>query len=396
MSDQTLDTRREYKVVGLVTLAHLLSHVYMLVLPPLFPLLAKDLEVGYVELGLTITAFAITTGGLQTPMGFLVNRIGGKSVLIGGLLVNALAIGLCGFVTSYWQLIGLMLLAGVGSSVFHPADYAILSARVDNSRLGRALSVHTLGGNLGFLAAPLLILFLTALFGWRIALISVGGAGVALALFMMVFSSAIGDGGKTKHKSSDSWRTLITSRKIMLLFLFYAFASCANTGITHFSVAAYKDIYGLPLAATAIALTAYQALALLAVLPGGLLADKIKNHETILILFFSLSAVLVILSGLGLFPFWLVVGVIATAGALRGLVNASRDVTVRHAATAVSVGTLFGFVTTGYSAGQIVGPAIYGLVLDLGRPELVFWTSAAFSLLAVITLQVGRMAKSGK
>ena len=135
---------------------------------------------------------------------------------------------------------------------------------------------------------------------------------------------------------------------------------------------------------------------MLAVLPGGWLADKVENHELILAICFGVSGLCVLLAGAGGLPFWLVISLLGAAGALRGLVNASRDVSVRHAATErVSVGTLFGFVTTGFSGGQIIGPALYGWIMDLGRPELVFWASAAFSTLAIATMLVNRWTPRG-
>lgn len=393
MSMEAIETRHEVPVIGVVSFGHLLSHLYMLALPPLFPLLRTDFGVGYVELGLTITAYAVTTGLLQTPVGFLVNRIGGQRVLAGGLFLNALAVGLTGLATQYWQLVALMLLAGAGSSVFHPADYSILNARISTKRLGRALSAHTLAGNFGFLAAPPLMVLLAALVQWRAAVLIVGLAGAALAVAMLFMGAWLSGAGKTKAKQRDSWRELVTSPKIMLLFAFYVLSSAANSGMVHFSVVAFKDIYHLPVTATAAALTAYQGLQMLAVLPGGWLADKIENHELVLALCFALSGVLVLTAGAAGLPFWIVIGLLGAAGGLRGLVNASRDVSVRHAASErVSVGTLFGFVTTGYSGGQIIGPALYGWIMDFGRPELVFWISAAFSTLAITTMLVNRLA----
>jgi FSR family fosmidomycin resistance protein-like MFS transporter len=396
MSVGAIDTRHEVPVIGIVSFAHLLSHLYMLALPPLFPLLRTDFEVGYVELGLTITAYAVTTGLLQTPVGFLVNRIGGQRVLAAGLFVNAASIALMGVVTQYWQLVALMLLAGAGSSVFHPADYSILNARIAAGRLGRALAAHTLAGNFGFLIAPPLMVLLAAMMNWRASVILIGAVGMALAVAMLFMSSILAGEGKAKAKQADSWRELVTSPKIMLLFAFYLLSAAANSGMVHFSVVAFKEIYGLPVTATAVALTAYQGLQLLAVLPGGWLADKVENHELILALCFGASGLCVLLAGAGGLSFWLVIGLLGAAGALRGLVNASRDVSVRHAATErVSVGTLFGFVTTGFSGGQIIGPALYGWIMDLGRPELVFWASAAFSTLAIATMLVNRWTPRG-
>jgi predicted MFS family arabinose efflux permease len=383
--------RQEAQVIGLVSFAHLLSHLYMLALPPLFPQLRTDFNVGYVELGLTITAYAITTGLLQTPIGFLVNRIGGQRVLAAGLFLNASSIMLTGFATEYWQLVLLMLLAGAGSSVFHPADYSILNARISSGRIGRALSAHTLSGNLGFLSAPPIMVTLAALSNWRSATLVIGLLGMALAMVIFLLTSLLSGEGKTKSKQKDSWGKLLGSPKILMLFAFYVLSSAANSGMVHFSVVAFKDIYGLPVTVTAAALTAYQGLQMAAVLPGGWLADKIENHELVLALCFGLSGVLVLAAGIGGFPFWMVIAMLGMAGAMRGLVNASRDVSVRHAATdGVSVGTLFGFVTTGYSGGQIIGPALYGWLMDFHHPELVFWASAAFSTLAISTMLLNR------
>ena len=388
---QASDTKQEVQIIGLVSFAHLLSHLYMLALPPMFPQLRTDFNVGYVELGLSITAYAVTTGLLQTPVGFLVNRIGGQRVLAAGLFLNALAIALTGLATDYWQIVALMLLAGAGSSVFHPADYSILNARISIGRLGRALSSHSLAGNLGFLAAPPIMVTLAAVTNWRVAVMAIGLVGMGLGVALFFLTTLLSGIGKTKAKQKDSWGQLLGSPKILMLFAFYVLSSAANSGMVHFSVVAFKEIYGLPVTVTAVALTAYQGLQMAAVLPGGWLADKIENHELILALCFALSGVCVLVAGAGGLPFWIVIVMLGMAGAMRGLVNASRDVSVRHAASdGVSVGTLFGFVTTGYSGGQIIGPSIYGWLMDFGRPELVFWASAGFSTLAITTMLVNR------
>jgi MFS family permease len=129
-----------------------------------------------------------------------------------------------------------------------------------------------------------------------------------------------------------------------------------------------------------------------AVLPGGWLADKFPNHEVVLAFCMVGSAGFLLLCGSGALPFVAVLGSIGVAGAFHGLVNASRDISVRGAAQDVSVGTVFAFVTTGYSAGQVIGPLVYGLILDFGRPQLVFVASATFSLLAILTMLARRNA----
>ena len=144
MQEEAQAPRSDAPIIGLVSFAHMLSHFYMLCVPPLFPLLRKDLGLDYVDMGLTVTIYAVVTGAMQTPMGFLVDRLGGRVVLIGGLFVNAIAIFLAAYVTGFWGLAFAMALGGVGSSVFHPADYTILNSVVATERIGRALSIHAL------------------------------------------------------------------------------------------------------------------------------------------------------------------------------------------------------------------------------------------------------------
>jgi len=387
MSMTAVAARRETQVIGLISLAHLLSHLYMLALPPLFPLMREDIGVGYAELGLAITCFAAASGVLQTPMGFICERFGARPVLIAGLMLNSVSITMIGFATEMWQIMVLMTLGGVGSSVFHPADYSILSGSVSKSKIGRAFAFHTLGGSIGFALAPILMVALATAMDWRLALLTAGGVGIVLALFILAFSGIIGEGGapSKKHGGILSWRYLLTSKPILLLLLFYVGTACANGAITQFSVAALIEIYGIPLTLANTALTTYMLAALAVTLPGGWLADKTTRHNLVLIVCFGISAVLVALVGFGGMPFWLAVVLIGSAGAMRGLVNASRDVLVRFAAPEGSVGTVFGFVTTGFMVGQAVSPAIYGVLMDQGSPGMVFLVSAIFSILCIGT-----------
>ena len=162
-----LPARHDLKVMSLIGTGHFFSHFYILLLPPLFPLLKDEFGVGYVELGFAIAVLNGVTALTQAPVGFLVDRFGARGILITGLALFSLAIGLVGVWPSYPALLLLMVVAGLGNSVFHPADYAILSAAVDKRRMGRAFSIHTFGGYAGFAVAPPVIVALAAVFGWR-------------------------------------------------------------------------------------------------------------------------------------------------------------------------------------------------------------------------------------
>ena len=140
--------------VGAVSAAHFVSHYYILVLAPLLPFVRADYGVTYTQIGLALAAFNIVSTVLQTPVGFLVDRLGARVLLIAGLLIGAGAFVLAGLIDSFWFLVAMFALAGVGNTVYHPADYAMLSHHVPPDRIGQAFSVHTFAGMLGSALAP--------------------------------------------------------------------------------------------------------------------------------------------------------------------------------------------------------------------------------------------------
>jgi FSR family fosmidomycin resistance protein-like MFS transporter len=143
----------EMRLVYSICFAHFVSHYYMLLLAPLFIFVRQDFGVTYTELGLALTAFNIVSTVLQTPVGFLVDRWNARYMLIGGLLVGAAAFAIAALVHSFWVFVAMFALAGVGNTVYHPADYSLLGRHVPVERAGRVFSYHTFSGMLGNAAA---------------------------------------------------------------------------------------------------------------------------------------------------------------------------------------------------------------------------------------------------
>ncbi|MGZ0187619.1 MAG: MFS transporter, partial [Alphaproteobacteria bacterium] len=120
----------ETRVLSLIGIGHFLSHFYILCLPPMLPLLAREFNVGYALLGGAIAGYAWIGGILQAQIGAALDWIGARQMLAAGLAINAFAIAMIGFADTFWQFAALAVIAGVGNSVFHPVDYAIIAAKV--------------------------------------------------------------------------------------------------------------------------------------------------------------------------------------------------------------------------------------------------------------------------
>src|ERR1700687_869691 len=86
----------EYQAIALVSAAHFANHFQGLVLPPLFPLMAATLGIGFVELGLALTVASVVAVAAQLPVGLLVDRLGSRRMLVLALLVGGTAFVLFG------------------------------------------------------------------------------------------------------------------------------------------------------------------------------------------------------------------------------------------------------------------------------------------------------------
>ena len=396
-------TRRNAKVLALVATGHFFAHFYVIVLPPLFPLLREELAVSYAALGLLLTMPSLVTMVLQTPVGFLVDRFGARWPLVIGLGIMSAAVAAAGFATGYWTLFVLMILMGVGNSVFHPADYAILAARIEHRRLGRAFSVHTFAGHLGWAVAPGTVVSLTALWSWQAALAITGLCGLVVALVISVHGRELdapasdADPGATPREAAQSPEAapgragfaLLFSAPMLLFFLYMVMAAVATAGLNGFTVTALVNLHGVGLTAANAALTAFLTASALGVLLGGWLADRTRRHDLVLVAGFCLAAAVLVLIGLLSLPIAGVVAALTLVGLAQGAIRPSRDMMVRAIAPAGAVGTVFGWVTTGMFVGAALAPVFFGWLIDRSLERWVFILAALAMLLALVAALLG-------
>jgi MFS transporter, FSR family, fosmidomycin resistance protein len=378
---------RDARVNALIGSGHFLSHYYQLCLPPMFIVWQGQFGVSFAELGLAMALMSATTAVVQSPVGFLVDRYGARRFLIGGTLVMTLSIAAMGLATAFWQITLLAMLSGVGNSVIHPADYAILSASVNPDRIGRSFSLHTFVGNVGFAAAPPVTAALILLIGWRQTLLLVGLMGVPVVL-SIVWQSRILHDPKTEQRRRrtsviESTRFLF-SRSILLFFGFFMVSSMAGAGIQSWLITVLHRTHGLSLEAAASALTSYMIGAMGGILLGGWVADRTDRHLSFVIVLTVLGAALMLVVGLVGMPQLLTIAVLFAGGVVMGASRTPRDVMVKDAAPPGEIGKVFGFISSGLSLGGAIMPVFYGFLIDSGRPQLVLVLVAGLWLFSLL------------
>jgi MFS family permease len=389
---------RDHRVIASVSAAHFVSHYYIVILAPLLAFVREDYGVSYTEVGLAFATFSGVSAVLQTPAGFLVDRFGARIMLIGGLLLGAAAFAAAGLVHSFWVFVAMFGVAGIANTVYHPADYAVLSQQVAPQRASQAFSIHTFAGLLGAAVAPASLLFLQSQFGWRGAFIAAAGLGVAVAVLLIAHTEVGNDHAPPLRpgKADDgaavpaaaSWEVLLSPPIVLNLF-FFIMLSLMGGGLTNYSVVALGALHDTSPAVANVALSGLLLLSALGVLAGGMVFGRSGRHNLIAgggLVGTLLATTLVAMADPGSAG---VVLVMSFAGFCIGAIMPSRDMIVRAVTPPGAFGRVFGFVTTGFNIAGMISPIIFGQLMDHGHPRWVFLMVGICALISIATLIFG-------
>jgi MFS family permease len=384
--DSTL--RADARVIALVGVAHGTSHFYHLILAALFPWLKPAFGLSYAQLGLLLTAFFVVSGIGQALAGFVVDRVGARRVLFFGMAmlgVSALVLSAAG---SYAALMAGALLAGVGNSIFHPADYTLLNQRVSRARLAHGFSVHGISGNIGWAAAPLFMTTVAASSGWRMALAYAAVLPFAVLAILVLNHAYLRPAPKpaaAPAAGGEGTLSFLRLPAVWMCFAFFFLTAVALGGIQAFASIGLMQLYGISRELATGSYTAYMLASAGGMLLGGFIGAGRQDHDRTIAIAFAVAAALALLLGAAVVPGWLALPLMALVGFFSGVAGPSRDLMIRAAAPKNATGRVYGVVYSGLDSGLSVGPALFGLVMDAGHPGWLFAGIALFQALAIVT-----------
>ncbi len=389
--------RRDVTLIGLVGLAHSVSHFSQLMLAPLFPWLKTEFGVGYAELGFLLTVFFVTSCAMQAASGFLVDRYGPRPVLFGGLALLGLAALGYASSTSYAMLAGFSVLAGVGNGVFHPVDYTLLNQRVAKSRLGHAYSVHGITGSLGWALAPALLVPVTLASSWRTAMVC--AAVLCFAVLALLWwrrgelglpaaaaaapnaaptaaTSAAATPAPAAAAPAEHPLAFLSNRAVWVCFAFFFFYAGALSVVQSFAPQSAAKLHDVPAHLVAMCLTVYMVCAATGMALGGFLVSDPSRCERIVAVAFGVAAVFALTLGFAPVPAWAVPVLFGLMGLATGVSGPSRDLLVKRATPAHASGRVYGVVYGGLDIGQALVPLLIGALMDAGALRSV-WVALA-------------------
>lgn len=381
--------RQDARVIGLVGLAHGTSHFYHLILAALFPWLKPAFHLSYAELGLLMTVFFVVSGIGQALAGFVVDRVGARRVLffgVGTLGVSALVLSVAG---SYGALMAGALLAGVGNSIFHPADYTLLNQRVSRERLAHGFSVHGISGNLGWAASPLFMTTVAALASWRTALALAALLPFAVLVILVLNRHALRpnppQAAGAAQAGGEGTLAFLRLRSVWMCFAFFFLTAVSLGGIQAFSSIGLEQLYGISRELATSSYTAYMLASAAGMVVGGFVGAGSGSHDRNIAVAFAVAAALALVLGMAVVPGWLALPLMALIGFFSGVAGPSRDLMIRAAAPKNATGRVYGVVYSGLDTGLSVGPLMFGAVMDAGHPGWLFAGIALFQALAIGT-----------
>jgi MFS family permease len=384
-------TRQDAQVVGLVGLAHGTSHFFHLILAPLFPWIKQAFGLTYAELGLLVSAFFVVSGVGQALAGFVVDRIGAWIVLVTGLGLLALAALGLSFSQNYAMLLLFAGVAGLGNSVFHPADFTILNRRVSVPRLGHAFSLHGICGTLGWATAPVFLAGIATLTNWRVALLA--ASALALCVVALIGANrarldtreAAATARHAQDRAPEHVLAFLRLPGVWMCFAFFFITAMALGGIQSFAPSALVDLYAIPVALATTALTAYMLSQAAGMFAGGFLAARTTYHERVIAGAFTVSGALCVLVASGSVAPALTVLMLGLIGFGAGIAGPSRDLLVRAAAPRGATGRVYGVVYSGLDVGMSIAPLLFGAMMDTHHPGWVFIAIGTFQVMALFT-----------
>ncbi len=394
----SVSLRNDAEVIGLVGLAHGTSHFYHLMLPPLFPWLMREFALSFTEAGLLMTVFFTVSGVGQALAGFVVDRVGARPVLFFGIATLAASGLVLGVSDSYTMLLAAAAVAGLGNSIFHPADFTLLNHRVTPPRLGHAFSVHGLSGNLGWALAPVFMAGIASATDWHVAGFAASAVGFTVLAVLWLRREALVDAarelvtrpGEYAPASARDGGQLgfLRSGAVWLCFAFFFVSTAAFGILQNYSPAILGHVYGVSVAMATGSLTAYLVGSATGIVTGGFLAVRTEHSERLIAAALGLAAATAIALASGGASVWMLLPLMVIMGFGVGVAGPSRDLLVRRAATSrfgrAAFGRVYGFVYSGLDTGLALSPLLFGPLLDAGHFRE--------SLAAVAVLQVAAMA----
>lgn len=373
------------KSVFLLSGSHAVNSVYARVLTPILPLILLDFKLSYFETGLIVSIYSFACGIFQFPISFFADYLNRhRLILCLSLVISAIPLIFFGFLESYFVLLFLVFLSGIGSSAYHPPAVALL-AREGTKKLSFHMSIFKAGGDFGSIFTPVLVGWLTVYFGdWRTAVQFFVLPGVIFSLVIWFsFTDFSREKKQLKNEVKRTFSQLFHNKILMLILLLSSCRVMGLRGIMTFLPIWIAESLGFNVTSIGWVLTLYFLIGTVSSIFWGKIAegDRETLYLSLMMMIASMSLVFLSFNLSILLSFIFIIFLAGTLNPTQGLILSVATKVVEEDNRASSIGLLYSV----NEVGSILSPLIAGLVAEAYGVEKTF---LFFSFLCLVALLV--------
>ncbi|MBT4094855.1 MAG: MFS transporter, partial [Nitrospinaceae bacterium] len=253
-----MDSAKNIKITAIAA-SHGVNSFYIHFLTPIIPIIAKEFNLNYVEVGIITALYAFANGIFQFPISFLGDYLGRwRTVLTVSLLVQSLPVFLFGFSPTYGVFLVFVFISGLGCSAFHPPAIALIT-RESPDRRGFTMAIFAGGSDVGSTLTPVIVGWVTVYFSsWRMAAHLALIPGVIMAIIVWrLFYDIQRDERPMKQAAKATLSSLIRNKPLMLLVSLSSLRITGVRGLMTFLPLLLAQNFGFDTQSIGWAITSY-------------------------------------------------------------------------------------------------------------------------------------------
>lgn len=289
------------------TYTHFSHDLCASLLAALLPLIKEGLELSYLQSGFLLSAYTITSGLSQVPGGWISDRFNRYAVIaigLAGVSITTLAVGLS---PTYYSMLIILAIMGIFAGAYHPSAAPLLSNQMTETKIGKAIALHMVGGSIGFAIGPIIGGLIAEWLGWRFAFIILSiPALVALPIMVKQYRESVlvsktasenqPPAGDTDHKRGQSITIFQILRPISIIFILVVLTQLIGGTAMAFIPVYLVDNHHVTPAYAAMLIGLTRGGGLVGSLFGGWLSDKWGRKKAIFLSLVATGPVLYLLT----------------------------------------------------------------------------------------------------
>lgn len=391
----TSATKAVLPVLFAISLVHMLNDSMQAVVPALYPILEKSLNLSYVQVGWIGFMLNMTASVMQPVVGAYTDRRSKPNMLPIGMGLSMIGMVGIAFAPQFWYLLLAVVFIGLGSAIFHPESSRVVYFAAGGRR-GFAQSVYQVGGNAGSSLAPLMTVFIFVPLGQFGAIWGTLFAGFAIVILLGVLpwykrkltEWEVKRTNSTKTNAGSTIAEKVNHPRLkfamgMLIFIVFA-RSWYYAGISSYYQFFLKEDYGLTTQQAQIPVFLFLAAGVFGTYFGGVMADRFGLKNMIVFSISGAAPFALILPHLPLFwvyPMITMLGFIVLSGFSVAVVYAQYLMPSK-------VGMASG-LTTGLAFGMgAIGAVALGKAADMFGLPPVMWFCSFLPLVGLLALML--------